>query len=262
VTGSGFSGAKVKQFWALMLGILALVTCAVGQSETLSVQSPGETPSDHFRMAQTLTYSEKLPDAPSATRPLSGREKFQLFTDDAQSPLTFFSAGVTAGFNTSTNRVYGGGWNGFGRNYAAAVAEHETASFFGRYLFPTLLNQDPRYHPSEKNGFWSRSTYAASRVLITRNDAGQKTVNTSYLLGALVSTAIANSYRPVHRTAGQTMVDFGSNVGSDAGINILKEFWPQVRSAFAPLTPKSIRRLHNRIVGHEQPVGLVDLNSK
>jgi hypothetical protein len=58
------------------------------------------------------------------------------------------------------------------------------------------------------------------------------------------------------------MVDFGSNVGSDAGINILKEFWPQVRSAFAPLTPKSIRRLHNRIVGHEQPVGLVDLNSK
>ena len=249
----------MKRIWALMLVLFAAAS-GLAQVESPRAQDPVETKSGKFRMSQNLTY-ESLPDAPSA-RPLTDREKFELFTDDARSPLTFISAGVTASYNTSQNRVYGNGWNGFGRNYAAAMAEHETASFLGRYVFPTLLSQDPRYHPSEKDGFLARSSYAASRVLITRTDSGKKTVNSSYLLGALASTAIAACYRPIHRTPGQTLVDFGTTVGGDAGMNILKEFWPQLRSKIRPLTPKKLRKLSDRLVGYEEPVGLVDLDKR
>jgi hypothetical protein len=239
----------------MMFGVLILTSCAVAQVEGPTPQNGKDLPDEHsahYLSTKTYSFAERLPDAPSA-RPLTDREKFELFTDDARSPLTFVSAGLTAGYNTANNRLYGNGWGGFSKNYATAVAEHETASFFGKYVFPTLLSQDPRYHPSEKEGFWKRSTYAASRVLITRNDSGAKTMNTSYLLGALVSTAIAASYSPIHRGPGQTMVDFGSTVGGDAGMNILKEFWPQLREKIRPLTPKKFRKLEDRLVGYQEP---------
>jgi hypothetical protein len=251
----------VKKLGPMMCLWLATVGCAFAQTAS---QGSGELQAAYFRSNQTLTYQNSLPDAPSARplRPLTDREKFALFTEEARSPLTFVSAGVTAGFNSASGRVYGGGWNGFGKNYAVAVAEHETSSFFGQYLFPKLLSQDPRYHPSEKDGFWKRSTYAASRVLLTRNDAGQKTVNSSYLLGALVSTAVASCYRPPrYQGAGQTMADFGSTVGGDAGMNILKEFWPQLRNRIRPITPKRLRNLEDRLVGYQEPEPLVKKNN-
>jgi hypothetical protein len=243
-----------------MMLMLALATAtAFAQEETTLPQDPAYVENAYVRMTESSNY-QALPDAPSAR--LTDREKFEIFADEARSPLTFLSAGVSAGYNTAANRAYGGGWNGFGRNYAAAVAQHQTANFLGKYLFPTLLSQDPRYHPSEKDGFWSRSTYAATRVLITRRDNGQKTINSSYLLGVLVSSAIAASYQPVRRTSAQTLSDFGSTVGGDAGMNILKEFWPQLRSTLRPIAPKKLRDFSGRFVGHEEPVGLVDLNKK
>jgi hypothetical protein len=259
-----FAGVMVKRFWAMVVGTLILTGYSFAQVDAPSSRVPKDIPDTqaaHFVATRTLSYEERLPDAPSA-RPLTDREKFQLFTDDARSPLTFVSAGLTAGYNTANNRLYGSGWGGFSRNYATAVAEHETASFFGKYVFPTLLSQDPRYHPSEKEGFWKRSSYAASRILITKNDSGEKTVNTSYLLGALVSTAIAASYSPIHRGPGQTMADFGSTVGGDAGMNILKEFWPQLREKIRPLTPKKFRKLEDHLVGYQEPVEIHETSSK
>jgi hypothetical protein len=247
----------LTRIWAITLVMLA-ATAAIAQEESTLPQDPAYVKAAYVRPMESPNY-QALPNAPSA-RPLTDREKFEVFADDARSPLTFLSAGVSAGYNTAANRVYGSGWNGFGRNYAAAVAEHQTANFFGKYLFPTLLSQDPRYHPSEKDGFWSRSTYAATRVLITRRDNGQKTINSSYLLGVLVSSAIAASYQPVRRTSGQTLADFGSTVGGDAGMNILKEFWPQLRSTLRPMAPKKLRDFGGRMMGHEERVGLVDLN--
>ncbi len=260
---------QVNRFWAptFLATVMTLVICTtafaqnsaqtvatVQGSADLNAPEPQDSSNirlGHFAPVRNPSTRKPLPDAPSY-RALTDREKFEIFRQDATSPLTFLSAGVTAGYNSLNDRVYGSGRDGFGRNYAAAVAEHETSSFFGNYLFPKLLNQDPRFHPSEKDGFWTRSTYAASRVLITRDDYGKRTVNSSYLLGVLVSTAIGNLYRPPrYRNAGQTMMDFGSTVGGDAGMNVLKEFWPEVRDRLKPITPKRFRKMEDRLVGYQ-----------
>ncbi len=243
----------VKRYWAIICLGCCVAIGASAQTAATAPQHPADAHSGHFASPQNFHEEEKLPDAPSQ-RPLTDHEKFEIFVRDSESPLTFISAGVTAGYNTLTGRVYGTEWGGFGKNYAAAVAEHETSSFLGNYLFPKLLNQDPRFHPSEKDGFWPRSTYAASRVLITKNDFGKTTVNSSYLLGVLVSTAIGNLYRPArYRSVGQTFLDFGSGVGGDAGMNVLKEFWPEVSKRIKPLTPKRFRKLEDQLVGYPQP---------
>jgi len=63
-------------------------------------------------------------------------------------------------------------------------------------LCRTILHQDPRYFPSRKRNLISRSWYAATRVVITRNDRGDNTFNTSEFLGTLFTSSLQNSYYP------------------------------------------------------------------
>ncbi len=102
--------------------------------------------------------------------------------------------------------------------------QKESSASCGKYLYPSLLKQDPRYYPSTSRSFLGRATYAASRILITRNDRGERRPNTSYFLGVLTSVAIATAYRPYWtRSASTTFKAFGSTIGSDAGANLFHE---------------------------------------
>jgi hypothetical protein len=46
----------------------------------------------------------------------------------------------------------------------------------------TILHQDPRYFPSRKRNFGARVWYSTTRVVITKNDSGDNTFNTSEFL--------------------------------------------------------------------------------
>ena len=138
------------------------------------------------------------------------------------------------------------------RSYTAALAERESNAFFGRYLFPVLFDQDPRYHGSESNGIMPRAMYATSRVFITRKDDGRRTLNTSYLLSTLLTSSLANVYKhPWDRNAPNTFADMGSTIGSDAGLNLAREFWPQLRETLSGHTPKMFKKLKTKIAGDD-----------
>src|SRR5438046_8331092 len=99
--------------------------------------------------------------------------------------------------------------------YKGVLIQKESSAFFSKYLYPALLKQDPRYYPSSSRSFLGRVTYAASRVLITRNDSGKTTLNTSYFLGVLTSVAISTAYRPYWtRSTSATFETFGSTLAA------------------------------------------------
>ncbi len=77
----------------------------------------------------------------------------------------------------------------------------------------------------------ARTAYALSRVIITRNDAGGSELNKSLILGTVVSSAISSAYySPVGGTisVGAIFANAGTTLASDAGFNLLKEYWPSV----------------------------------
>ena len=83
-----------------------------------------------------------------------------------------------------------------------------------------------------------------SRVLITRTDAGGQTFNSSRILSIAATRAVADLYVPGER---QGMRPIGSCVSftllRDAGMNLVHEFWPDVRRKFSASLnrrPKSI----------------------
>jgi hypothetical protein len=193
---------------------------------------------------QQMRVWGSLPDAPSVQRPTRA-EKFHAFVEEASSPLTLGAVAINVRIMREEEEHLAPGIHpSFAALYRTAVLQKESSVFFGKYLYPLLLRQDPRYHASTSDTVMGRATYAASRVLITRNDSGKRTLNTSYLLGVLTSAAVATAYRPYWaRSASTTFKDLGSTIGSDAGINVFHEFWPGIRQVLKRHSPKYVKRI-------------------
>jgi hypothetical protein len=245
-----------------VISFLLVAACgALCQSEPSSVDVPqgfhfeGSTSLSLEAQRQEMRTWRSLPDAPSFQPPTQA-EKFQAFVDEARSPLILGAVSVNAGVmrETELEHFTPGPQPSFTTLYKVALIQKESSAFFGKYLYPSLLKQDPRYYPSTSDSFMGRATYAASRIFITRDDSGKRRLNTSYFLGVLTSVAIATAYRPYW--AGSTSAalnNFGTTIGSDAGINVLHEFGPGIRQMVKAHTPKFVSRIEERITHDEFP---------
>jgi hypothetical protein len=247
--------ATVKRITQIrVMSFLLLATCgALCQSERpLADLLQGldyDGSNSHEVQRQELHTWKSLPDAPSAQPPTQA-EKFRTFVDEARSPLTFGAAGVNAGImrETELGRLSSGRAASLIDLYKGVLIQKESSAFFSKYLYPALLKQDPRFHPSSSRSFLGRVSYAASRILITRSDSGERILNTSYFLGTLTSVAIATAYRPYWtRSTSATLKTFGSTIGSDVGINFLHEFGPDIRQIVKRRAPKFVSRIEERI---------------
>jgi hypothetical protein len=259
VVGRVAGAARVKRTaQTRVISFVLLAACgALCQGEGPSVnllQGLRFDGSNSFQaQVQEMPTLRSLPDAPSVQRaPQAG--KFQTFVNEARSPLTLGAVGVNAAIMRETDSEYGTPRTqpGLTTLYKEALIQKESSAFFGRYLYPSLLKQDPRYYPSTSASFLARATYAVSRILITRRDSGERTLNTSYFLGALTSVAIATAYRPYWaRSASSTFKTFGSTIGEDAGINVFHEFRPEIRQMVNGHTPKFVSKIKESIT-HDQ----------
>jgi hypothetical protein len=145
---------------------------------------------------------------------------------------------------------YGGGMTGFGKRYGTQLVSAESWSLFAHWVFPTLLHQDPRYFPSGKTNAFERMAYAASRSIITRSDDGRNVFNSSLFLTVLCSSALSNGYKPLHdKSFPATMQNSAAALGAVAQVNLLNEFWPDLKGLLLrhePVKLKSLRRSTTR----------------
>ncbi len=165
--------------------------------------------------------------------PISARTKFWLATEDVFDPFSFLITGFYAGASQLTNqyREFGQGTVGYAKRYGGAFADNAVGNYMTEALFPAMLHQDPRYfRMGPAYGFWHRVGYSASRVILTRADSGARQFNFSEIGGNAAAAAIAAAYyTPSSRNVQAVCDKWALNVGSDAGFNILKEFWPDMR---------------------------------
>jgi hypothetical protein len=234
---------------------LTLAQLAPSQQSNDNKRPPSQPPSgassDNILKQPASTVAEqKVPEAASET--LTKHQKFQHWIKRTYSPYTI--AGVT--FDATWAQMwgdwpqYGGGMQGWGKRFGATLADTETRTFFGQFLFPVMFHQDPRYFPSQKQGLIPRAWYAATRVLVTRRDGDGNTFNTSEFAAVMATASVQNAYYP-RRDKGftETMNRFVGGVGSDATSNILREFWPDIKKAFRKHEPDKIKQLTEKMPG-------------
>ena len=133
------------------------------------------------------------------------------------------------------------------------MSSQKDSSVFDKYLSRSLRARQQHYQPSTGGSFMSRATSAALHTFITRDDSGKGKLSTSYLMGTLTSVVVDNAYRPywVRSSASSTFNNFGSTIGSDAGMNVLHEFAPGIRQLLMSHAPGFVSRIQERI-SHDQ----------
>jgi hypothetical protein len=159
--------------------------------------------------------------------PMLAKQKFQLSVRSIIDPVAFLSVAGVAGAEQYRNIFpdYGGGIEGYGKRYGAALANHVSGTLLGRAVYPSIFHQDPRYFYKGKGSIGSRALYAVSAALIARGDDGRRMPNYSRVLGHFSAAAISNFYYPSSDRGGSLVLFNGlAGIGADAAGNLIREF--------------------------------------
>ena len=165
--------------------------------------------------------------------PLTAGQKFKLITRSSFDPAQFawYAAVSAVGQAENSESAYGQGWGAYGKRYATSMADGVIEGYMTSGVFPSVLRQDPRYFVLGKGGFWHRTEYALSRLIITRSDSGSSQFNASEIFGSASAAAISTyGYHPENdKTLGNAASVWGTQVAYDGLAFVVKEFWPDIR---------------------------------
>jgi hypothetical protein len=165
--------------------------------------------------------------------PLTTKQKFAVVTrssfDYIQVPWYAFLAGVSQAENSEPG--YGQGAAGYGKRFGSAAADGTIENYWTSAILPSVFHQDPRFYQLGKGGFWHRTFYAMSRIVVTRSDSGSSQFNVSEVFGSALAASISTySYHPhADKTLSNTASVWGSQIAYDTATIVLKEFWPDIR---------------------------------
>jgi hypothetical protein len=174
----------------------------------------------------TLETADRVP-------PLTTKQKFAVVTrssfDYIQVPWYAFLAGVSQAENSEPG--YGQGAAGYGKRFGAAAADGTIENYWTSAILPSVFHQDPRFYQLGTGGFWHRTFYAVSRIVVTRSDSGSSQFNVSEVFGSAIAASISTySYHPhADKTLSNTASVWGSQIAYDTATIVLKEFWPDIR---------------------------------
>ncbi len=215
---------------------LSLVVCFSGilcaqTTATPNAPSAERQEEKKSRLESFPTILGPVSGIKSAAR-LTPKQKFQLFLYNTVNPYPVAVAAASAGVAQATDSQegYGQGTVGYGKRFGAAYAGNASTQFFGKFVYPAIFQQDPRFFPQGTGSIESRTMYAFSRIFVTRNDSGRQAANYSFWLAGASAAALTMTYYPAgDRSAADAAVRFGTGFATQAGFNVVKEFWPDVK---------------------------------
>jgi hypothetical protein len=223
----------MKSVWFLpVLCIAGALSAQTTPAPAAPTPQPQKEEKSTHKTHRTVTSFWPAVSAANTAGGLTPGQKFKLFGYNTVNPFPIASAAAIAGVSQArnSNPGYGQGGEGYGKRFGAAYANNASTQFFGTFLYPTLFRQDPRYFRKETGSAGSRIGYSLTRLFVTRTDSGRSAPNISLWLATASSAALSNTYYPAgNRSAGDAADRFGISFGTQAGFNLLKEFWPDIK---------------------------------
>jgi hypothetical protein len=166
---------------------------------------------------------------------LTPKDKARLLALDTTDPVTYMSVAFNAGLSQAqdSDPSFGQGAEGYGKRFAAAAADQASSLFFKDFAYPILFREDPRYYPLGRGTTTRRFWHACVQVFIAHSENGRNMPNWSEWVGTVSAASISNLYHPGNeRGFAPTAENVAVSVGSDAGYNVLREFWPEIARKF------------------------------
>jgi len=164
--------------------------------------------------------------------PLTAKGKFWLATEDSFDYSSFVWTGIISAQEFALNNYpeFGRGGAAYGRYYYHSFVDGVSGTYFTEAIVPWISHEDPRYYTLGHGGFFRRTAYSLSRVVLTKTDSGGTSFNWSEVGGNALEAGLANAYYPPQERGGrQTAINWADQIESAALNNIAKEFWPDIR---------------------------------
>jgi hypothetical protein len=224
----------------LALG-LTLQGSAQAQEPDHNTQDSGSPESSEAAPKRILGIVPNYRTSPSLKtyKPLMPREKFKMASQDSFDRGAFVLGALFGGEAQLTKATpsFGQGVQGYAKYFATSYADFTIGNFMTEAIYPTLLQQDPRYFRRGDGSVIARLGYAVGQIFWTHKDSGGMEFNYSEIAGNSTAVAISNSYRPDSRDASDAAKSLGIQIGVDMAANILKEFSPELAHAFSRKHP-------------------------
>ena len=234
--------------YTISISLLALLTLPVSSRGQQASQPLPDAPSqiaaeqsgqqsDPPTVPATISPTSNQP-APAFNARFGAAEKFHYYLNETFfNPAALTAPAFRAGLRMANPPGRGAtrypadwrqGAEGFGRNYADAVAERDSFQT-ARFVTGIITREDPRYMPARSHNVVSRSTHALAFTFVDRSDSGHPMPAISNFVGAAAGGFVGNAYLPegfnnVTHAGQRATLRFGFFAAG----NLFREFAPQM----------------------------------
>jgi hypothetical protein len=218
----------------------SLVPCTAVERVLSDLHLAGKVP--------LIDWYARFIDGPQVER-MTPKEKAWLAVRDVADPfnaLTIMASSAIA-VGANSHSAYGPGFTGWGKYIGVSYSQDMTGEFFGTFLIPSIVHQDPHYHRMPQASMKRRIAHVLYQVAWTQGDDGNGMLNYADLVGFGIDDEIANLYVPGRDTnARATAERYGTALALAPTENAITEFLPDLA-----------RRVHVRVVLIQQIINQV-----
>ena len=195
-----------------------------------------------------INFYQRFINGPEV-KPLTPKEKARLAVKNVLDPFNAITimANAAISVGSDSHSDYGPGMHGFAKVVGVSYSEDMTGEFFGTFLIPSIVHQDPHYHRMPHATIQRRIFHAVTQVLWTQGDDGKGMLNYADIVGFPIDLEIANLYVPGERTnLPSTARRYAFGLALAPTDNFITEFLPDLA-----------RRIHVRVVLVQQIINQV-----
>jgi hypothetical protein len=164
---------------------------------------------------------------------LTPRQKGLLAVRNVIDPFNLLTIAGESGISTAINShsVYGPGFFGWAKDGGVSLTEDMTGEFFGTFLIPSIVHQDPHYHRLPKATIARRILHCIDQVVWSEGDDGRGMVNYADVVGFAFDGAVGDLYVPGQKTnLRASAARYGTGIGLAPIDNFITEFLPDIAS--------------------------------
>jgi hypothetical protein len=168
-------------------------------------------------------------------RPLSQRERNQIYVKTLVNPFGYLKAASSAGIDQWSDKPaeWEQGATGYSKRFANILGQYSIQRAT-TYALSSALHEDNRYFNSGKTGLWPRTIYAIESGILARHDDGSRHLSVSQLGGVGAGAFISRAWLPPSQNSlGDGAVSFGITMASNMAFGVVKEFLPDIGRAIA-----------------------------
>jgi hypothetical protein len=171
-----------------------------------------------------------LPE-PAHYTPPTASARWQYLYQNGFAPGALITSALGAGVNQATNEVpeWGQGAEGYGRRLGWVALNAATQSTI-ESGFAFALHENTIYYRCACTGIWRRSAHALSSQLTARRPDGSRTLSLARPIGAFGGSLVLVPILPDRfNYEGDGLRNGTWSYGIGFGVNIVREFWPDVK---------------------------------